>query len=431
MTTAPKGVWLLNYEGVDVSDELAGMATAIEYTDNLKGTSDEISITLEDRHGRWRSGWFPSAGDLIDLKLGWEGEPLLACGRFKVDEPELSGPPDVISIRGQAAVSAQPVRTVQNRAFENTSLKDVLGQIGRELKLVVIGDVEAIPIARVTQGETTLAFLRRLAESYGYAFSIRDERLSFFHIARLEAAASALKLSRFELEEYTFKSAVTGTYTACELSYFDPATKALRKVRVEEANARQRIVIAGASSSDGAAAGGVAIPTRKLVQGVKGEDVKQWQTFLRAKSFDPGPIDGIFGPKTRGGTIAFQRASGLKADGIAGPETFRAALDAGYATAAATTTGTRAETAGNVLRVTERAESIAQAEMMARAKLAAANRIKATGTIKVIGRTKLVAGVTTEITDMARFSGKYSVTKSTHRVDRSGAYTTGAEVKFV
>jgi phage protein D len=427
MTTAPKGIWLLSYEGTDVSDELAEMATSVEYVDNLTGKSDEISVSLEDRKGRWRSGWFPSAGDRIDLKIGWEGEALLSCGRFKIDEPEISGPPDVISIKGQAAVSAQPVRTVQHRAFEQTTLRDVLKQIGGELKLELVGDVEAIPIARLTQAETTLAFLRRLAESYGYAFSIRDERLIFFHLEKLAAKPAVMKLSRFDLEKYQFKASTTGTYVACELSYFDASIKELRTVRVEEETARQAIFIA--SGGGGAAAASVPLPTRTLRQGVNGEDVQRWQTFLRAKAFDPGPIDGIFGPKTRAGTMAFQRASGIKVDGVAGTETFRVALDAGYATAAAGVT--HAETAGNVLRVTERAESVAQAEMKARAKLQAANRIKGTGSIDIIGRTKLVAGVTIEITDMARFSGKYAVQKSTHRADRSGAYTSSAELTYV
>lgn len=49
------------------------------------------------------------------------------------------------------------------------------------------------------------------------------------------------------------------------------------------------------------------------------------QKALKDAGFDPGPIDGIWGPRTRAAVVAFQRARGLIADGIVGPQT-RAAL---------------------------------------------------------------------------------------------------------
>lgn len=62
-----------------------------------------------------------------------------------------------------------------------------------------------------------------------------------------------------------------------------------------------------------------------LTQGARGPEVTQLQIRLRDNAFDPGPIDGIFGPKTLAALIAFQRNRGLRADGTLNPET-RAAL---------------------------------------------------------------------------------------------------------
>ncbi|MGV0912444.1 NlpC/P60 family protein [Martelella sp. FOR1707] len=45
------------------------------------------------------------------------------------------------------------------------------------------------------------------------------------------------------------------------------------------------------------------------------------QRQLAAAGFDPGPIDGIRGPKTIAAIRAFQAANGLTVDGIVGPET--------------------------------------------------------------------------------------------------------------
>ena len=45
------------------------------------------------------------------------------------------------------------------------------------------------------------------------------------------------------------------------------------------------------------------------------------QTFLSCNGFNPGPIDGQTGPKTKNAIISFQKESGLLADGIAGNKT--------------------------------------------------------------------------------------------------------------
>lgn len=66
-----------------------------------------------------------------------------------------------------------------------------------------------------------------------------------------------------------------------------------------------------------------------LRQGSRGSSVRDLQKKLKAAGFDPGPIDGIFGPKTQAAVMAFQRAAGISVDGIAGPQTFRALSDYG------------------------------------------------------------------------------------------------------
>jgi peptidoglycan hydrolase-like protein with peptidoglycan-binding domain len=45
------------------------------------------------------------------------------------------------------------------------------------------------------------------------------------------------------------------------------------------------------------------------------ESIMKLQEALKAKGQDPGPVDGMMGPKTRGALKAFQEASGLKGSG--------------------------------------------------------------------------------------------------------------------
>ena len=55
--------------------------------------------------------------------------------------------------------------------------------------------------------------------------------------------------------------------------------------------------------------------------GSTGEEVRRIQSKLKSLGFYAGPVDGIYGSKTRTAVKAFQRSCGISADGIAGPTT--------------------------------------------------------------------------------------------------------------
>lgn len=57
-----------------------------------------------------------------------------------------------------------------------------------------------------------------------------------------------------------------------------------------------------------AGSGDVDLSNRRLVASV--------QKALRAVGFDPGPVDGLVGPRTRSAVRAYQEARGLPQDGV-------------------------------------------------------------------------------------------------------------------
>lgn len=58
-----------------------------------------------------------------------------------------------------------------------------------------------------------------------------------------------------------------------------------------------------------------------IKEGQKGDKVTQLQQQLKIIGYDPGTVDGDFGPKTKAAVVAFQTAMGVEADGIVGPIT--------------------------------------------------------------------------------------------------------------
>ncbi len=75
------------------------------------------------------------------------------------------------------------------------------------------------------------------------------------------------------------------------------------------------------------------------------DDVRAEQQALKDKGFDPGPIDGISGPRTRAALRQFQAKQNLKEDGRLGPETRDAlGLQAGSASTDVKEAGTNLKT---------------------------------------------------------------------------------------
>jgi peptidoglycan L-alanyl-D-glutamate endopeptidase CwlK len=64
-----------------------------------------------------------------------------------------------------------------------------------------------------------------------------------------------------------------------------------------------------------------------LKGGSAGPEVTELQQRLKEQGFNPGSIDGKFGPGTEAALIAFQKSEGLAADGIAGPRTLARLAD--------------------------------------------------------------------------------------------------------
>ncbi|MEN9797846.1 MAG: hypothetical protein RL653_1542 [Pseudomonadota bacterium] len=80
---------------------------------------------------------------------------------------------------------------------------------------------------------------------------------------------------------------------------------------------------------------------RSLSKGDAGQEVAQLQQLLTSAGFDPGPVDGQFGPMTEAAVLQFQRRKGISVDGSVGAETWGALWGGNAAPASAAATGAR------------------------------------------------------------------------------------------
>jgi len=195
-----KLVFKIEYENKNITAEISPNVLSVSYTDFEHGQSDEVEIQIEDRSHLWKSSWYPTKGDSIKLNIGYEGEKLLNCGSFEIDEMEFSAPPDTITIKALAANIKKALRQNNSIAYENKTLKQIAQEIANKHNLSLIGSIKDVKIKRITQNKKRdLEFLKNLAEEYGYIFKISDNKLTFYETAKLKSAKPALIISRNEL----------------------------------------------------------------------------------------------------------------------------------------------------------------------------------------------------------------------------------------
>jgi hypothetical protein len=249
MAAAPKSLpvrhprWKLKYTGKDWSADISRMVVEITYTEGkahhthdhqtIGAESDEIEVTLEDRDRRWQGPWIPQRGDFVELWMGYDGEKMLDCGDFEVDELELktdASSGDTFHMKCIAAGIKPSLRTHRSDRYENATLIQVAQKIASRHGMTVLNAPANINVMwqRLSQRhETDLNFLRNLALAHGYDFTIHGSQLTFYAKAALEQAATVLQIIRTQCKSAEFKTGTQKIYKSATVSYQNPATKQL------------------------------------------------------------------------------------------------------------------------------------------------------------------------------------------------------------
>lgn len=240
MNASPRArrvILAVTIDGHDATSVLSPSLLEFSYTDNAGGKADEVRLTLHDRDGKWTGPWKPRKGMPVTATLkclDWErqGEDFsLPCGAFTIDEVEVSGPPDKVTIKAVSADLTGPLReTARTRAWENTSLETVAGQIAEEYGLSLLYTGKAHAFARSDQrNESDLAYLNRMASGRGMNCKVHDGRLILMDAQEAENRDTAVTLSRrgdmYSPRSYSFRDSSADTaFSDAEVAYADPAT---------------------------------------------------------------------------------------------------------------------------------------------------------------------------------------------------------------
>ena len=203
IVTVPKAVVQVTYNQKDISRSLDADFISLHVTDKLNGESDELEITLHDAHDKWSNDWYAGKGDTLAVTIR-DDLGVLDAGIFEIDEIEVNGHnPQTVTIKALATGVSHPLRTKNNTAHDNSSLAKIARHYANKHGLALVGTIKEIPIERSTQyQETDIAYLKRLADQYGYVVTIKKKQLVFSEIASLKSLPTHLTVQKQDLSSY-------------------------------------------------------------------------------------------------------------------------------------------------------------------------------------------------------------------------------------
>lgn len=432
---------LVTYEGQDITEDITSDLLSLTYSDRTQGESDEISISLQDSTRKWQSDWYPSKGDKINLKIGYSNTDLVDCGDFEVDEIEISGPPDKCTIRALAAGINSPIRTKKSQAHETQTIRQIAEKIADQYGWEI---VDGTLITYTVNEEATI--FRNAAAAARDVIATGTSEAEFLRVANQQyllvvPAARSIMGKGHEKEG----AEIIENAELWRRAYLSNALPSLPVVRDTVLRAADRLeqIANGLSDLDRV------ISKTKLSLEIERETQSNESdlSFLSRVSVRYGIVFSV-----RGSKMIFTSIFDLEGAGAAvtldrsqitsyrmkdkAVKTYRAARLKYHDSQKRTTHIVEVEEdaadgidTGDVLVVNERVENEKQAEEIARAALYANNSKTAEASLEVKGSPTLVAGINIILTGLGQMNGKWHIKESTHRITRSGGYSTSLNLK--
>ena len=235
--------------GIDVGSDFAPFLLDFTWTDNLHGKADEVAVRLRDDTGLWRGAWRPDEGDIVEASIGYKSGLMMPCGSYQVDIPDASGSRgnDIVCFRATSAFPDKDQRTQKSKGSEKTNLKKIITETAETLGYTVSADIEDIKFDYKRQRrERDLAYIKRLAEDFGYFVSIKHKKLVFYKREDLEQQgpvktfelAAPTKITRWQAKDQSSK-----TYKKAKVCYLDPTSKTLIKGEVQDLSSKSGDVL--------------------------------------------------------------------------------------------------------------------------------------------------------------------------------------------
>jgi len=216
------------YNGVNATGQIAQYLKSFQYKDVASGSSDSISLSINDPDMKWIGPWFPVKGDRLVPTIQTENWTAAGqvqkfpCGTFGVDDFGFKGGPVSMTLEALALPANTSFKTEdRTETYENTTLQEIGQKIAGRAGIALFFDATDAAIEKVEQNnQSDCDFYCGMVDKYGLALKIYGDKLVVFSEADYESKAVKAILTPADFDPgWTWNTSTTGTYTGVRYQY--------------------------------------------------------------------------------------------------------------------------------------------------------------------------------------------------------------------
>ena len=223
----------------DVTDKVRDRLLSVRVTDEVGLCSDAVEIRLDDREGALV---LPELGSRLEVSLGYVSQQLVPMGVYTVDELRMSGPPQTLAVRAQAADLVEgTLQSSRTLDWEDVALPDLVARIAADhgYRPRVDEAFSQIVVRRLDQvDESDMHLLTRLGRTYGAVAKPAGGYLLFVSAKAGKSAGGAdvetVELRPCDVSSWRATRAERRRYRAVVAHWQDTSAAARVAVRVGE-----------------------------------------------------------------------------------------------------------------------------------------------------------------------------------------------------
>lgn len=431
-TLARRTAVKLYFKGRDISKDLSKYLLSLSYTDKEEDETDDISISLDDREGKWIKDWLNTnktaktktetvttkggvkVGNIVQFKGGpvyissMAAEPTVTRGASKCkctiansnahpyhlisqDGAKVYGWVNASDVEGETVTTKKTTKATEKRAFKGTEIHAMVIQKnpysnGKD-KVLDCGvfEIDSVSYTGLPQK------LSIKATSIPYKTELRQTK----HSRTWENTT---------LKNMGSKIAKRNGMKFMYLSDSNPTYKRKEQVNMTDiAFLKKMCKKAGISLK----------VTSKTIVLFDAADYEKKKEVKKIKAGKGNILSYSFSTKTA--DTAYSSCHVIYTD----PNTKK--------TIEATYTPENANSDGQKLEIKQKVSSVAEAQELARKSLRAKNKGETTAEFTLVGDVDYVAGITVRVYGYGEFNGKYIVEQATHSI--TGGYKTQIKLR--
>ncbi|HZH44273.1 MAG TPA: phage late control D family protein [Lysobacter sp.] len=237
--------WRVVLGGQDLTERIRPRLIDLTLTESRGGEADQLDLRIHDHDGRMG---LPRRGVELTVAIGWADAGMIDKGRFRVDEVEHSGSPDVITVRARSADLTQAIRRRRERSWHGVTLGAVVRNLAGEhgLQARIAPALAGVSIQHLDQaGESDAHLLSRLAKRYDAVATVKNGSLLFLPIGAGQTAAGdplpTVSIFRRDGDQHRYLLADRETYSGVRAYWHHKAGAERKSVLVGESGNAKRL----------------------------------------------------------------------------------------------------------------------------------------------------------------------------------------------